>query len=229
MQESGQNLRQYKLALRALLLASVVSVGYYVAAAIFSHDGAYWYLVWNLFLAWLPLLLSLRLIIILPRHGWNSWPTIIITLLWFVFLPNSFYLISDLIHIGTAGGNILFDSVMFLSFVSTGVMLGFTSLYMVHQQWLKRLTATSAHVLVALVLAACSFAIYLGRDLRWNSWDVLVNPGGILFDISDRLVNPLAHPQAFTTTLAFFVLLGSMYCSVWLIAESLQKQKESRA
>jgi uncharacterized membrane protein len=56
-----------------------------------------------------------------------------------------------------------------------------------------------------------SFAIYLGRDLRWNSWDVLVNPAGFLFYLSERVIDPMDHPEAFTTTLMFFVFLAGVY------------------
>jgi uncharacterized membrane protein len=51
----------------------------------------------------------------------------------------------------------------------------------------------------------------MGRYLRWNSWDVLFNPAGLIFDVSEPFVNPAGHPQVFTTTLMFFVLLGSIY------------------
>jgi uncharacterized membrane protein len=61
------------------------------------------------------------------------------------------------------------------------------------------------------VLLLCSFAIYLGRYLRWNSWDVLFNPAGLVFDVSEPFINPTSHPQVFTTTLMFFVLLASIY------------------
>ncbi|HSX23761.1 MAG TPA: DUF1361 domain-containing protein, partial [Candidatus Saccharimonadales bacterium] len=70
-------------------------------------------------------------------------------------------------------------------------------------------------VVITCVFALISFAIYLGRSLRWNTWDLLVNPAGLLFDISERVLHPLSHPQVFVTTLTFFVLLTSIYLVVW--------------
>lgn len=78
---------------------------------------------------------------------------------------------------------------------------------------------------MALTLLICSFAIYVGRDLRWNSWDILTNPGGLLFDVSDRLLHPAAYPQMLVTVIAFFALLASMYSLVWAGAALLRPDK----
>jgi uncharacterized membrane protein len=76
---------------------------------------------------------------------------------------------------------------------------------------------------VAIILLLCSFAIYLGRYLRWNTWDILVNPAGILFDVSDRFINPAAYPRTFSTTACFFVLLGSAYVFVWSAVAAIRR------
>ena len=78
----------------------------------------------------------------------------------------------------------------------------------------------ASSVLIAIILFMCSFAIYLGRDLRWNSWDVLVNPAGILFDVSDHLIHPLQNGAMFSMTFSFFVLLGSLYVVGWQLGEA---------
>jgi uncharacterized membrane protein len=85
---------------------------------------------------------------------------------------------------------------------------------LVHTELLRRVSRRATHTLIELVLVLCSFAIYIGRDLRWNSWDILTHPASVLFDVSDRVLNPREHPQVITTTLSFFVLLSSMYI-VW--------------
>jgi uncharacterized membrane protein len=131
-------------------------------------------------------------------------------------LPNSFYLISDLIHLRiSASTSILFDLTMLLSFSINGLVSGMASVYLVHKQLIKRVRARSAHMTITIVIFVSSFAIYLGRFLRWNTWDVVANPAGLLFDISDRIINPMSHPQAIVTTLTFFILLGSIYYAVW--------------
>jgi len=79
----------------------------------------------------------------------------------------------------------------------------------------RRLSARAAGGWVGVTLFICSAAVYVGRDLRWNSWDILTNPGGLLFDISDRVQHPAAYPQMLVTIITFFILLGSMYSLLW--------------
>jgi uncharacterized membrane protein len=200
----------------ALAIASCVSVGLYAYAAVRDGQFVYSYLIWNLFLAGLPFAFTLRLMTVLRRKLWSSWEAVGLTLLWLVFLPNSFYMISDLIHLEQAAhANILYDTLMFTSFVFTGLILGLSSLYLVHLQLRQRVSGRRAASWVGLILLLCSAAIYLGRDLRWNTWDLAVNPGGLLFDIADRVQHPAAYPQMLLLIGAFFVLLASMYNLLW--------------
>jgi uncharacterized membrane protein len=217
----------------ALLISSLVSVGLFAYTAWRDQSLLNAYLVWNLFLAWVPLVLALRLMTVLRRKLWSSWEALLTTFLWLVFLPNSFYMISDFIHLrDVPKTDILYDSVMYASFVFTGVILGFSSLYLVHLQLRRRFSARMAVLWVWLVLLLCSVAIYMGRDLRWNTWDILVNPGGLLFDISDRVQHPAAYPQMLLIIGAFFVLLVSMYNLVWhgtrLFRSAATQAKEAR-
>lgn len=208
-----------------LALLSVISIGYFVVGSIENHSAVLRFLIWNLLLAWLPLLFVLWLLPVIKRYGWTSWPGILLTLLWLNFLPNSFYMVSDFIHLQDYQRvNIVFDTVTFSLFVLNGLLLGYTSLYLVHRQLASRLSSLKTWRLIAIILFLCSFAIYLGRDLRMSSWDILTNPAGILFDISDPIVHPRAHILAFTTTLTFFVFLVSLYIVVWQLSKSLEKQ-----
>lgn len=200
----------------ALILSVLVSSGLFAYGAYRNHSLRYDYLVWNLFLACLPLLFALRLTAILKYKRWSAWEPLLFSLLWLLFLPNSFYMISDFIHLGDVPSvDILYDAVMFSSFIYLGVSLGFGSLYLVHQELKKRLRPVTAALWIGLTLLLCSFAIYIGRDLRWNSWDVITNPGGLLFDISDRFLHPRAYPDMFRTAITFFALLASLYSVVW--------------
>ena len=201
---------------RGLLLSmglmTLTSVVLFLAGTRANRSLEFDYLLWNLFLAWLPLGFSLLLIRSLHGRLWSNWLPFSLTVIWVVLLPNSFYMISDFVHIqDVTRHNLLYDVVMLSSFIFTGVLIGLASLYIVHQTLLKRLSRQASSALIALVLLLSSFAIYLGRELRWNSWDVLFNPAGIIFDVSDHLMHPLSHGDMFTTTLSFFILLASMY------------------
>lgn len=207
---------KYRGLILALLGSSLVSVLLYVGRTVHYQDNWYWFLNWNLFLAWIPLLIAWKLVKWLDNNLWVSWQGMGLSLLWLLFLPNSFYISSDIIHLLIPkSGNALYDTVMLLSFSINGFILGFLSLVLIHRQLVKRIKRVNAHILISAILLLCSFAIYLGRYLRWNTWDVLINPAGLLFDVSDRIINPISHPQTFVTTLSFFVLLGSIYTVLW--------------
>lgn len=200
----------------ALGSSTLVSLGFFGYGAFQNRNFELSYLVWNLFLAWLPLLFAIRLTRVLMDKLWSSWEALTLSVVWLVFLPNSFYMISDFIHLqDVTRVNLLYDALMFASFIYSGVVVGFSSLYLVHVQLCRRLGQRTAALLMAATLLVCSFAIYFGRDLRWNSWDVLTNPAGLLFDLSDRLIHPAAYPVMFMTVVSFFVLLVSMYNVAW--------------
>jgi uncharacterized membrane protein len=191
---------------------------------IISPSPSYWFFGWNLFLAWLPLVFAGWLVVSLYTRPWLSWLPLLLTTLWLMFLPNSFYIVSDLIHLSDVDSHLLFVSVLIESFILNGLILGYLSLYLVHIELIKRIKPRSVICLVGAALLVCSFAIYLGRDLRGNSWDLLVSPAGILFDISDTFIQLRTHIQAFTTTLMFFVLLTTFYIVLWRLRKLLQPQ-----
>jgi uncharacterized membrane protein len=210
----------------ALGVSTVVSIGLFGYGAWRNHSLYSDYLIWNLFLAWLPLVFAVRLVERLQFKLWSSWECLGWSVLWLVFLPNSFYMISDFIHLQDVKTvDVLYDALTFTSFIYTGVVLGFSSLYLVHVQLRRRFTHWVAAGWIGLTLVICSAAIYMGRDLRWNSWDILTNPGGLLFDLSDRLQHPAAYPQMLLTVVSFSILLASMYSLIWAGARLLQPAK----
>jgi uncharacterized membrane protein len=216
--------RQFLL---ALLLSSGISAGFFFVRVLAGHSFWYWFLLWNLFLAWLPLVFAWLLQRSLKTHRWLSAQPLIFTALWLGFLPNSFYLVSDLVHLHSTGEvSLLYDCVMMFSFIFSGLVLGFTSLFIVQKQLHDKLKLRNTHTIMAGVLLLCSFAVYLGRDFRLNSWDVLVNPAGLLFDVSDQFVNPTQHPQFVTTTLMFFALLFGIYVVLWQVIQVLQPKRK---
>jgi uncharacterized membrane protein len=200
----------------SLVLATFVSLCLFGYGAWHNHSLDYIYLPWNLFLAWIPLLLAVWLAKILRRKLWSSWGAMIVSLLWLGFLPNSFYMISDFIHLQDVQTvDVLYDAVMFASFIFTGVVLGMSSLYLVHIELRRRFRTFGTGLAMVLILLLCSFAIYIGRDLRWNTWDVLITPASLLVDVSQRLLYPTEYPQMFLTVGSFFVLFGSIYTVIW--------------
>jgi uncharacterized membrane protein len=89
-------------------------------------------------------------------------------------------------------------------------MLGFVSLADMQTLMAQRFNQITGWIFAFVALLLGSFGIYLGRFLRWNSWDVITEPTGLLQDIVNRIINPLAHLKTygFTLLLTVFLLLA---------------------
>jgi uncharacterized membrane protein len=195
---------------------SVFLLGARVAS---SDSMRYVFLLWNLVLAALPLLIAIWLVDRIKKYGWLAWQQIVLTILFLIFLPNSFYLVTDFVHLRlTSEATIIYDVVLLSSFMFSGLLLGYVSVYLMHRELKKRVSEKTALAIVSGLFLAVSFAIYLGRFSRWNTWDVLLEPTGLLFDVSDRFVNPGVHTDTYITTGIVFILLFGLY---WVVYEGL--------
>jgi len=166
---------------------------------------------WNLFLAWIPFALAL-IVYDRANTGVSTPKLAAVGLLWLLFLPNAPYLVTDLKYIGRDGGVPAMYDVLLLSAAAwTGLLLGLTSLFLVHAVARRLIGALNAWVFVLGVLALSSFGIYLGRVQRWNSWDVFVRPGSLFGDIAKGTFHPLSHPRPFAVTILFTSFLLASY------------------
>lgn len=181
----------------------------------------YGFLIWNLFLAGIPFLLSLIIFYFYRSHP-KKVGFFILAFLWLLFFPNSLYIITDFIHLRPRNGVPLwFDLVLILSFAWDGLFLGFISLQIIHEIIAKAWNKVVGWVTALSVLFLSSFGIYLGRFLRWNSWDVLSDPNELLYDIVDRIVNPWIHPRTYGVTIMLFLFFSTSY----VLLVQLGKQK----
>jgi len=201
------------------LWSLVALSGFAVALSLFRILGSqtirYWFLMWNLFLAWLPLVFAWLLYKRTTLGLIWSWPNFVLFMLWLLFLPNAFYLVSDFIHLQSTGEiGLMYDIILFSTYAWCGFILGYCSLYLVHKKAVQRFKG-KGHWIVVASLFLSGFAIYLGRYLRWNSWDIITNPLGLIFDVSDRIVNPADHVLTFSATILFFIFLSVIYYVLW--------------
>jgi uncharacterized membrane protein len=211
----------------SIVAANAVSVLLFFGRVFVTDTNRYWFLFWNLLLAWIPFFIIILLKSELSKKSWRNTLPVCLSVLYVLFLPNSFYIISDLIHLQTTGDiGVLYDSVLFMSIIMNGLIAGMTSVFFLHTELIKRLGTKPAHSLIALLFTVVGFAVYLGRSLRWNSWDVLARPFGLIYDVSERIINPLAYPQFFVTTLTFALLLGSIYAVMWNFILSIKTSKK---
>lgn len=206
------------LALFSLALASAFCLGALLARWGYGEVGAYDFLPWNLFLAWIPLIAA-TLVYDRARRGTPLLHLLPLAAVWLLFLPNAPYLLTDFVHLGSRDDAPLwFDIVLFGSFAWTGMLLGFLSIFVMQTVVRNAYGWIWSWVLVGGSLAASSFGIYLGRSLRWNSWDFVVRPGALLHDIWARLADPLAYPRGVGMTLALTALLWTGYLTVYAFA-----------
>jgi uncharacterized membrane protein len=216
------------LALAALALASAFCIATLVARWVYSEPGAYGFLAWNLFLAWIPLVAAF-FVYDLQQRGARLGRLLPLAAVWLLFLPNAPYLLTDLIHLGVRDDAPLwFDLVLFSAFAWTGGLLGFLSVYLL--QVVVRRTAGEvwSWAFVSISLLACAFGIYLGRSLRWNSWEVLTNPGPLASDIWARVSDPLAHPRTLGMTIALTAFLSVLYLVLYSFAQLPSADRSAR-
>jgi uncharacterized membrane protein len=212
----------------ALAVVSGTSIALYFTGVWGRHEQDFAYMIWNLVLAWAALGITLFLERTLHRTFWSSWYALVVTTVWMLFLPNTFYMVTDFIHVRELPEESLLTGIfMFSSFIFTGLILGMISIYIIHRELLKRVAARTAWMLVTTVILLCSFAMYIGRELRWNSWDIIANPSSLLFDVTDRFLNAKEHPHMWPITFSFFTLIISMYVVVWHMARVARGQRET--
>lgn len=220
---------RYKRIVYALILTNFTSVLLFGMRLIGAENFRYWFMLWNLALAWTAPLVAWWIVTRLKKTIWRTWPNGLLTLVWLGFLPNSFYMVSDLIHVQQTGEvSIIFDAVLFTSFIFNGFIAGYLSLFLLHRELLKRYSTVRTYGVLTAVFLLCGFAIYLGRVQRWNTWDAVFSPAGLIFDVSDILINPLAHPQAFLITFSFMLLVGTFYVLAWEVFQSWHSGERSK-
>jgi uncharacterized membrane protein len=177
------------------------------------------YLIWNLFLAWVPFLLAL-VIYDGRRRGMGAVGLTTLGALWLLFFPNAPYIVTDFIHLERDPLSPLwFDGMTIASFATVGLLLGLASLYLVQSVVRQALGTWVAWAVAGGALALGSVGIYVGRFLRLNSWDFVTSPRYLLWLVSRRLSDPLGNPKLLAIVLASTLLLGAAYLIIYAVAD----------
>jgi len=196
--------------------------------------GSYRYnfFVWNLFLAWIPYLLSLFAIYLSRKKDYKSkFLIFFITMLWMIFYPNSSYIISDFIYLAkypikifnenslaTKSNIMWFDILLVFSSAFLGHILGLISLFIFHKffEFIFNKMLGWMFVFVSVILSGVG--IYLGRFLRLNSWDLVLTPYETTIEITNNIFNfrALFFSIAFSvfTFVTYIVLYNFYYIKV---------------
>ena len=189
-------------------------------------NKSFLFLVWNLFLAWVPYFISLSIETI-TRFSNSRFIVGTLLVCWLLFFPNAPYIVTDLLHLKSRYPiPKWYDLMVLVSFAWTGLMLGFLSLYEIQRFLKKRLHSKLAWLFTILAIFLCAFGIYLGRFLRWNSWDIITNPTTLFQDIAISLSSPFIYSNTLKITLVFSGFLLLVYLTmVALISGSGRKIK----
>jgi uncharacterized membrane protein len=179
-----------------------------------SGSLAFGFLAWNLFLAAVP---ALAAAFFARAAGKQSSATVqtVWFALWLVFLPNAPYIITDFVHLTPSGSIPLwYDIALLTSCAGTGLLLGYTSIADVQSVITRKFSESLGWAVVITAIFLSGFGIYLGRFLRWNSWDTLTNPLGLFPDIASRVINPFSHPRMLAVTAVYGVGLFVGYVAL---------------
>lgn len=178
------------------------------------------YLIWNLFLAWIPFALS----VLLRQHGIKKrWVLYGVLVTWLLFLPNAPYIITDLVHLRPRYPvPYWYDLVLLFWSAWNGLLMGFISLMNVEHTLARHCKPTAVKAIINCCVILCAFGVYAGRFLRWNSWDVVAQPMDLASDIKWMLLKPLDNLRTVAVTLMFAALLMIGYRTLRQIGNPIQ-------
>jgi uncharacterized membrane protein len=205
-----------------LMAASLVCIALLAARMVYSHSVHYWFLVWNLALAWVPFVFAgLAYTMATARRAVAYVLIVVAAILWLIFFPNAPYILTDFLHLGSMGDIVpgWYDVLLLFWFAWTGLMLGVVSLYLMQDIVARVFGVATSWVFVVMVAGLGSFGIYLGRFLRWNSWDLLRRPMPLAGELYGRVTDRAAQPRLLGFTLLFALLFLFIYVAVYIFAK----------
>jgi uncharacterized membrane protein len=179
----------------------------------YANNIRYVFLLWNLFLAWIPFQLSITLT---ESANSNKLYKYFLLLSWLLFFPNALYIITDLIHLDESKGDVpvWYDAILLFTCSVTGLIMAFASLYQVEIFLKKNISSRHTGKLVMAAIFLGSFGVYVGRFLRWNSWNIVTKPQTMLLDISSHLLLPFQHYKTWVVTLMLTCLFSLLYFAI---------------
>lgn len=205
---------------KKIIIPLAFTLSLLIIRIILSNELTYIFLAWNLFLAWIPFAISQKI-----ENATGRCKIFFLVGLWLLFLPNAPYIITDFFHLRPRPPiPYWYDILLLFSASLNGLLLGIISLLTIEK---KFVTCYGKRVTGLLILSSfflCAFGIYMGRYLRWNSWDIIVNPLGIAGDILERIFNPFDHFGTWSVT----VLFGSFFYILYYSVKNLINHKSNQ-
>lgn len=201
-------LHQFKtfLLLSVSLLLSVILL---MIRMKLTHSYFFLFLIWNLFLAIIPFAITSYL---LSNSKLNKYGLLLWFSLWLLFVPNAPYIITDLLHLKISSIHFLWlDILVVTSFALNGLLLFFLSLLDMKKILGMYINKKCLSYLYIFIIFLCGFGVYLGRFLRYNSWEIIQNPIDLLNDILNIILHPGSNFEAWLFTFIFGSFLNIGY------------------
>lgn len=192
-----------------LLLLSIYCGLLLLFRAKISHSIFYFFLIWNLFLGAVPYLIlafAKQKIQLLE----NGKTRIIVFFSWLLFLPNSFYILTDFVHLKKGNPTLFwFDLILLISFSSLGFLFGLLSIKEFKNCFSLFYANKTVVITIPIICLLSGFGIYLGRFLRFNSWNIIINPFQLFLNSLETLFT--------TEAILFSAFYGSFIYITYLI------------
>ena len=201
---------KYRLTMFALLAgATVIPVAIWRFRVDYSGSGNYTFLIWNLFLAWIPFLIAYFTYTLTLSRRFVYVVVPIAAFIWLIFFPNAPYILTDFQHLDYWHDvPVWYDVMLLVWFAFTGLLLGLVSLFLMQEIIRREFGRWVGWGFVALVAGLSSAGVYVGRFLRWNSWDIFYNPAGMAQHTLQSIQNPSLQSIGFTSLFGMFFLFS---------------------
>lgn len=208
--------RETAVPMLALSFASAVSVVLVLARVVWMRDIHYAFLIWNLFLAWVPMIFVLFACEDLKAGANPGWRFFAFGAAWLLFFPNAPYIFTDIVHVTKYYSNFWIDLMLVLTNALTGLVIGFVSLYLMQSAVRRMAGELASWFFIAAVAALSGFGICLGRFLRLNSWDVIM-PWKMVHSIGRWVAAPPAYPGSVVFPILFAAFLFTAYLMLYAL------------
>lgn len=210
------------LLLNVACAACIVLVGARVA---YTDSTRHTGLIWNLFLAWIPFILSYLAHALSWKRLWVYLAIPFVAFLWLLFFPNAPYMLTDLQDLARGASQdapLWYDVIIVVWCSWTGTLLGVISLYLMQDIIARTFNRWVGWAFVFFISGLSSFGIYIGRFVRLNSWDILQDPAETAMTILGIVIDPTRRLAAFTLAYTFFFLF--IFLLLYSFSHMLQEQ-----
>ncbi|HEX6191043.1 MAG TPA: DUF1361 domain-containing protein [Chitinophagaceae bacterium] len=199
---------------KTLVISSLFGLVLVIARLLITGKILFLFLPWNLFLAWTPYILS-KWLIAKPSDVLKKKILVIVFGTWILIIPNSFYILTDLFHLQLREESTRwFDLTLIFSFAWTGLVLGILSVWQMGKVYRRYFPTQHEIFFIFPIMWLNALGIYIGRYMRFNSWDVITNPLSLFRDISIMVFQPIEHLITWGMICCYAVFMTIIYYSI---------------